>query len=69
MYSRSSIVSSEALTSKSQSDISFGIVGLQSQTSAARATSSGEEKKKKEGVEEGKKTARTRRNRETLQGK
>jgi hypothetical protein len=40
MYSRSSIVSSEALTSKSQSDISFGIVGLQSQTSAARATSS-----------------------------
>jgi hypothetical protein len=29
----------------------------------------GEEKKKKEGVEEGKKTARTRRNRETLQGK
>ena len=40
LYSRSSIVSSETMTSQSQSEISFGIVGLQSQTSAASATSS-----------------------------
>ena len=36
----SSRLNSETLTSQSQSEISFGIVGLQSQTSAASATSS-----------------------------